>query len=267
MRLPLTSSVETRACCAAFYGSQAVAWLMGGSLHPGGDRLTRRLLQMVGVDATAQVLDVAAGRGETSILAAQEVGCSVIGLDYGREGLTAARDHARKQGLQGTLRLLQGDAEALPLRDASVDTVLCECSLCLFPDKALALQEMFRVLRPGGRLGLADLVLLQGPLPPELQGMAAYVTCLGAMESPDGYRRLIEQAGFSDLHWEDHREALVEYLDGIRQRLAFARLLAGPDKLPIPGVDWDQINRILDAAQRLVERGDASYVLLAARKG
>src|SRR5262249_9488574 len=131
--------------------------LLGDSFHPGGAALTRRLGEVLGVRPSLRVLDVASGAGVSAIVLAQSFGCEVIGVDYGAESVRVAITAAEAAGVASRVRFQQGDAERLPIADASVDAIVCECAFCTFPDKTAAATEFARVLRPGGRVGLSDL--------------------------------------------------------------------------------------------------------------
>lgn len=245
-----------KACCARVYSADAVAWLLGGSLHPGGVALTRRLGQLLNLGPSARVLDVAVGRGQGAQTLAQEAGCQVVGVDL-----------QVPVGQDGPVALLRGDAEALPIQGHAFDAIVCECSLCLFPDKPAALAEMYRVLRPGGRIGIADLTVEPGALPPELQGLAAYVACVATALPRDDLQALVRRAGFADVHWEEHREALVEFIAGIQGRLAMVKAAVGLGKLPLPlDTDLDGALQLARRAQELVREGKVSYGILTATK-
>ena len=113
-----------KACCAGVYSSAAARFLLGDSFHPGGTALTSQLADALRVGPGDTVVDVACGPGASALQLARERGCEVIGTDL---VVPAASPHP-------LVRFVRGDAEALPLSDASVDGALCECALCTFPD-------------------------------------------------------------------------------------------------------------------------------------
>jgi arsenite methyltransferase len=137
----------------------AVAWALGV-----GNPVRFALLQP-GED----VLDVGSGAGIDSILAAKRVGShgSVIGLDLLEEMCERGRAHARDAGVDGWTEFRRGEMEDIPLEDGSVDIVISNGVINLSARKSRALAEIFRVLRPGGRVSLADLTV-EGELPPEI---------------------------------------------------------------------------------------------------
>lgn len=124
------------------------------------------------------VLDLGSGAGFDAFLARRAVGAEgqVIGVDMTPDMLAKARANAEKVGYTN-VEFRQGEIEALPVEDASVDLVISNCVLNLVPDKARAFAEICRVLRPGGRMVVSDIVRI-GDLPPEIQeSLAAYAAC------------------------------------------------------------------------------------------
>jgi SAM-dependent methyltransferase len=138
---------------------EAVAWALGV-----GNPVRYALL-----GPGESVLDVGSGGGIDSILAARRVGPtgSVIGLDFLAPMCERGTDHAKLAGVDGWTRFLRGEMEDIPLPDSSVDVVISNGVLNLSARKSRALAEIFRVLRPGGRISLADLTV-EGELPPEI---------------------------------------------------------------------------------------------------
>jgi len=139
--------------------SGAVAWALGV-----GNPVRYALLQPGEV-----VLDVGSGGGIDSILAAKRVGPEgrVIGLDLLEDMCERGRTHATAAGVDGWTEFRRGEMEDIPLEDGSVDAVISNGVMNLSARKSRALAEIFRVLRPGGRVSLADLTV-EGELPPEI---------------------------------------------------------------------------------------------------
>ena len=146
------------------------------------------------------VLDLGSGGGIDCFLAAQKVGSSghVIGVDMTAEMMAQARANQVKMGLDN-VEFRLGEIEHLPVADGSVDVILSNCVINLSPDKPQVFREVFRVLKPGGRLAVSDIVA-DGPLPLEFeQNMAAWAGCIaGAMDQKD-YINELERVGFVDV--------------------------------------------------------------------
>jgi len=258
---------EIKACCAAGYQSDVVALILGESYHPGGAALTRRLAGAVGVSAGREVLDVASGPGATAMLLAREFGASVVGVDLAEGSVAQANRRAADAQMaghgRGQVRFEVGDAERLPLPDASVDVVVSECALCTFPDKEAAAAEMARVVRPGGRIGITDVVVDPPRLDPELADLAGWIACLADARPVEGYRAVFASAGLETVLVEHHDQALGDMIDMIDARitaLAMARSEALAD------VDLPSVRRRIAAARRAVADGVAGYVLMVARR-
>ena len=146
------------------------------------------------------VLDLGSGAGIDCFLAAKRVGPAghVIGVDMTHEMLDRARRNASDGGF-GNVEFRLGEIEHLPVADASVDAIISNCVVNLVPDKAQVFREAYRVLRPGGRLSLSDIVLL-GEVPVSLRdSVEAYVACLSGAVMRDEYLELLGQAGFAEV--------------------------------------------------------------------
>jgi arsenite methyltransferase len=146
------------------------------------------------------VLDLGSGGGFDCFLAARKVGPEgrVIGVDMTPEMVSRARENSRKVELANVdFRL--GEIEHLPVADQTVDAILSNCVINLSPDKAAVYREAFRVLRPGGRLAISDVVALR-PVPPEIRrDLALYTGCLAGAGTVDETRKFLEEAGFVEI--------------------------------------------------------------------
>src|SRR5207249_7005867 len=147
------------------------------------------------------VLDLGSGAGFDAFLASRRVGPAglVIGVDMTLEMIKKARANAAAGGYTG-VEFRQGRLESLPVEDASVDAVTSNCVINLVPDKSIVFREIVRVLRPGGRLVISD-IILDGPLPEAIAtDLLAYVGCIaGAAQRPD-YFAIVESAGLTGIH-------------------------------------------------------------------
>lgn len=143
------------------------------------------------------VLDLGSGAGYECLAAAVEVGRRgrVVGIDVTPEMASRARRNAMAAGAP-TVSFVVGDVQSLPFPDASFDVVISNCVINLCPDKARAFAEARRVLRPGGRLAVSDLVLIN-PLPPEMAGdVALYAGCVVGAPTAECLRAALKHAGF-----------------------------------------------------------------------
>ena len=153
-----------------------------------------------GLRAGDDVLDLGSGGGIDCLIAARSVtpGGSVVGIDFLAEMVGRATRAAAKAGLIN-VRFVESEIEALPLPDGSVDVVISNGVINLSPRKVRVLSEAFRVLRPGGRLAIVDLVL-DHDLPPEIQTHpAAWAGCLSGAMSETALYKGLRRAGFRDV--------------------------------------------------------------------
>ena len=257
------TAAEIKACCAAAYSSPVAAWLLGPRVHPGGRELTERLIRALGVRTGGVVADVACGLGQSTVQVAGDTGARAIGIDLSPDSIAAARRAADDAGLAGSVEFLVGDAEALPLEDGATDGVLCECSLCTFPNKERAAAEIARVLRPGGRLALSDMVADQERLPASLRTLEAWVACLADARPLRSLVELLAGAGLGIEIVERHDDALARLLDRVDARLLLARSAFARD------ADLGLLERGLDlvaAARESLELGILGYVVVVARR-
>jgi ubiquinone/menaquinone biosynthesis C-methylase UbiE len=252
-----------KACCAAAYGLDVVALLLGASYHPGGPTLTRRLADTMALGAGEQVLDVAAGIGTTALLLASERHVDVVGVDLGPVQVATAERRARQLGLDRHARFEVGDAERLPFPDASFSAVMCECALCTFPAKDAAAAEVARVLAPGGRLGITDVWLEPGRLEPDLRGLAGRIACLADARPIAELHALMARAGLVVTRVERHDDALLHTIEQVEARLRALRIVNLP---ALHGLDLGRGIELARRAAGVVARGDAGYLLLVANK-
>jgi SAM-dependent methyltransferase len=144
------------------------------------------------------VLDLGSGGGIDCFLAARKVGPSgrVIGVDMTDEMIRLARENASKSGLKN-VEFRQGEIENLPVEDATIDAVISNCVINLSPDKERVFREVYRVLKPGGRMMVSDIVL-DGELPATVQdSVAAYTGCIGGALKRRDYLAAMAKAGFT----------------------------------------------------------------------
>src|SRR6201988_2248020 len=171
------------------------------------------------LNAGEVVLDLGSGGGIDVLLSAKRVGPSgkAYGLDMTDEMLALANENKRKSGLQN-VEFLRGEIENIPLPDNSIDVIISNCVINLSSDKDRVLNEAFRVLKPGGRFAVSDVVTRGEMLPEIRRSVLAWVGCIaGALEEND-YRQKLAAAGFEHIEVEPTRiyraEDAREFLAG-----------------------------------------------------
>jgi ubiquinone/menaquinone biosynthesis C-methylase UbiE len=256
---------EIKQCCARLYESEIVSRLLGESFHPGGAGLTERLGQLLSLTPESRVLDAASGKGTSALLIAQRFGCAVVGVDLSTQNVAHATAEADRLGLAGRVSFEVGDAERLPLDDASVDAIICECAFCTFPDKRAAAHEFARVLKPGGRVGLSDITRSPGP-PGEPTDLMAWIACLADARPAHSYAAWLADAGFTKAAVEAHDDALTEMIRGIGTRLFATEVLAGLGKLDLEGIDFPAAKRMTKQALAAVAARRLGYAIVCATK-
>src|SRR5579864_7080936 len=178
------------------------------------------------------VLDLGSGGGIDVLLSAKRVGPTgkAYGLDMTDEMLALANENKRKSGLEN-VEFLKGEIEHIPLPDNSVDVVISNCVINLSADKDRVLREAFRVLKPGGRFAISD-VITRGEMPSEIrQNILLWVGCVAGALGDDEYRSKLSAAGFEQIDIEPTR---IYRAEDAREFLAAA------------GVDADAISRHVD---------------------
>jgi len=146
------------------------------------------------------VLDLGSGAGFDCFLAASKVGANgkVIGVDMTPEMVEKARDNAKKNGVRN-VEFRLGEIENLPVLDNSIDVVISNCVINLSADKPRVFQEVYRVLKPGGRIAISDIALLK-ELPEKIrQSIQAYVGCVGGAILVDDYKKIVKASGLRNV--------------------------------------------------------------------
>ncbi len=179
------------------------------------------------------VLDLGSGGGIDVLLSARRVGPTgkAYGLDMTDEMLNLARDNQRKAAVEN-VEFLKGEIENIPLPENSVDVIISNCVINLSADKDRVLAEAFRVLKPGGRLAVSD-VVVRGPVPPQIRrSVELWIGCVaGALEESD-YRDKLARAGFEAIAIEPTR---IYRVDDAREYLQNAGIDIEPIAAEIDG--------------------------------
>ncbi|MBZ5584765.1 MAG: arsenite methyltransferase [Acidobacteriia bacterium] len=163
------------------------------------------------LDPGEVVLDLGSGGGIDVFLSARRVGPAgkAYGLDMTDEMLALARENQSKAGIEN-VEFLQGEMEKIPLPDNAVDVIISNCVINLSADKSRVLREAFRVLKPGGRFAVSD-VVVRGAIPPEIRrNVELWVGCMAGALEENEYKRKLADAGFEEISIEPTRVYKVE---------------------------------------------------------
>jgi arsenite methyltransferase len=213
----------------------------------------------------SRVLDVASGKGTSAFFLAENFGCSVIGVDYGKHNVETANTAAAERGVLLRVRFEHADAEQLPFADSSFDAVVCECAFCTFPDKAQAAREFVRVFRPGGAVGISDLTR-SGELSKELGGLLAWIACIADALPIEKYQQSFSSAGLVPRVTESHDETLLEMVRQVQARLFGIQVMQGLKKIDLPGIDLKAAKQMAKAALAVIQSGQIGYAIITAEK-
>jgi SAM-dependent methyltransferase len=165
------------------------------------------------------VLDLGSGAGFDSFLAARQVGSTgkVIGVDMTPDMINRAEKNA-KQGEYQNVEFRLGEIEDLPVENDSIDVILSNCVINLSPDKQAVYNEAYRVLKPGGRLAISDMVAAVD-LPPEIkQDMSLYSACVAGALRVDELTQILQEAGFKEIKInpkDESREFINKWTPGV----------------------------------------------------
>ncbi len=180
---------------------------------------------LAGLQPGERVLDLGSGGGIDCFLAAQQVGEEghVTGLDMTNDMLALARKNQANLGLTN-VEFVKGEMEDMPLPDASVDVVISNCVVCLSPDKDAVFNESFRVLSPGGRLHLSDIMALSSDGPSRTDP-EAWTSCVAGAEDRETYLGRMRRAGFVDIELTDE-QVRFDKEDGAPLNVASVKVVA-----------------------------------------
>ena len=266
--IPVSNMLNTysaKICCADLYSSELARLILGDSLHPGGLRATNRLGRAMGMQPGWRVLDLACGLGTSATALSRIFRCQVTGLDLGADAAATSRRRALEEPVPANVAFVRGDAEMPPFRSQAFDAVVIECATSLFADKSAAVAEVKRLLRPGGVIGLSDVTVEPGSLPPELDSAVGMMLCLTDALPAGGYPHLLESGGFDVVDRADLSSEILTLLTELRARIAIWNGLGPIGSLggaELPDFPPDLLDRVED----LVSRGDIGYWLYTARK-
>jgi SAM-dependent methyltransferase len=184
-------------------------------------------ISLAALEPGQTVLDLGSGGGIDCFLAARQVGEGgyVIGVDMTPAMLEKAERNKAKMGYTN-VEFRQGQIESLPVEDDTVDVIISNCVINLSPDKAAVFREAFRVLRPGGRLAVSDMVTQGHFSPQERADMAAWSGCITGAEDVADYVGAIEAAGFTGISVQDKNAPDIELASSLGLYIGQPRLFS-----------------------------------------
>ena len=263
----LTEQGLAKACCADLYQSDMARLVLVYTLPPGGLALTNRLARLMDLRRDDWVVDLASGRGSSALAVSRVFHCNVVGVEFGAAAVAQARASSLEPPPAPRAMFLRGDAEFPPLRPGRLDAVFCECSMSLFMDKAAAVGEIARLLRPGGKFGLSDVTVVAGSLPPELGGTVGQLLCLSDALDTQGYLSLLRSAGLQVVHQQDASNEILKILDGVESKLGAAQAWRGLVQHELADSDiLEKAPQLIAKLRQLVAEGSLGYWLFVAEK-
>lgn len=228
-------------------------------LHPGGLESTRELAELCRIAAGKHVLEVASGTGESACFLVQNFGCKVIGLDHSASMVQTARHKALERNL--TIEFQLGDAHDLPFASETFDATICECTMCAL-NKKPAIDEMVRVTRSGGYVGISDLYW-QEHAPEPLKAKLVNLE----NERPEtlaGWVEMFQQAGLHEVQTRDLSHALAAMSREMRKQMG----ISGQLRLVAKVVKRWGIRALvrIESTERIFRSRHLGYAIVVGRK-
>jgi ubiquinone/menaquinone biosynthesis C-methylase UbiE len=202
----------------SYFGLQS-GW--GVTKHFGGIRVTQQLAELCHIQSTSYVLEVGCGVGFTSSFLAQKYGCRIMGIDLSAQMVEWAQKRAARKDLQALCEFRVADAQQLPFEDGTFDAMLCESVTAFVPDKAKALGEYCRVVKPGGYVALNEGTWVKGNPPADfLQFVQRTMDNVHFLDA-QGWRDLLVDAGLQDISAQSYPLTMIQQRRDETQGLDF----------------------------------------------
>jgi arsenite methyltransferase len=247
---------------ARFYESQAVRILLGSVFHPGGFKLTKELAQLTEINENSVVLDVASGVGSSAMFLTKEFNCKVVEIELSQKLVKEAKALSEKTPKK--VFLLNGDAEKLPFKKETFDVAISECALCLFPCKKLALSEIFRVVKKGGKIAISDMIRKKDSKVRDEN--LSLITCIAGAESLESQKKKLEKVGFEDVIKLDRSLVLTELYEELKPKVAFLKPFIASFLEGCGCSDLNQLVRFTKGLEEAILSGDLGYGILIGKK-
>jgi ubiquinone/menaquinone biosynthesis C-methylase UbiE len=187
-------------------------------LHPGGFASTKRLLQNFNLDKDKKILDIACGKGTTSILIAKKYGCKVVGIDISSTLIEEAKRLAKRSKVDNLIEFQVADATQLPFESNEFDASIAQAMLVLIDDKETVIKEALRVIKPSRLAGWIELTWQQNPTELFMKQVSDVICayCMLNVKMLDGWKNLFMQSGASNLQTEVYPMYFSGFLGMIR---------------------------------------------------
>ncbi len=251
---PITS--QSSSCCSAFYEQDWVRHLAEDIFHPGGEELTNKTVAAMNLPAGAAIADLGCGTGTTAMMLARYHDFRVSAVDI--SAVNIERAVQRMGPGHATVRFCRADAHQLPFNDAELDGIIAECTFSLFSEQETVLEEIRRVLKPGGKLAITDMAT-SGALPGDIAGVLAPWTCLADAVDEETYLEMFAAAGFRIQTMADESAGLISLVRMLKRKL----LLLGAGALAngaAPDIDVAKTRFWLDRFETEVKNGSIRYL-------
>lgn len=175
-------------------------------LHPGGIAATYELLELLNLDKNKKVLDIACGKGRTSVYIAKKYGCQVVGIEILEKSIEQAKNYAKKNGVEHLVSFQVADAHNLPFSDDEFDVTVAQAMLILVKDKVKVVEEATRVLKPYGRSGWLELSWKKEPTQEFLDVATKEIcaACIAKVVTFQGWEELFRQGGIKEISTNKH---------------------------------------------------------------
>ncbi len=250
------AAMDSPGCCSTFYEQDWVRQIAEENFHPGGTELTDKTIAAMSLSPGATLLDLGCGTGTTALRLAGQHDLLVSAVDISTANIERASKRMGECGVAVNFR--QADAHHLPFGDNELDGVLAECAFSLFNEKPLALAEIQRVLKPGGKLAITDMAI-GGTLPDDISSVLAPWTCLADALHPQAYVRMFREARFKVEVSVDESTGLISLLRNLKRKLLLVGTGAALTHQAIPGLDLSRAKFWLDRFQAEVDKGSILY--------
>jgi len=231
--------------------------------HYGGLEAVETLGRRAGIDGASRVLDVCAGLAGPARFMARRWGAKVTGVDLSPDRTAGARRLSAAVGLGGLVRMVRGDAQALPFRQGAFTAVVSQEGLLHVPDKAATLAECRRVLLPGGRLAFSDWVAKPRLSDGERRRLDEWMAAV-TLQSIDSYKALLARTGFAMVGAED---LSPEWSSILRRHLEMFRGLRADTVARLGAARYDEYDQLYTFFVRLVEDGKLGGARFSATAG